>query len=597
MIMPNAMGNERMIGYLDSTRDWGRVVSAWAKKEGASSLFEDDIFGLWVWSDRGANLSFVRDEGVVGLVLGDIFRTAPSPGTPSPSPSMREWLAQACRREDPELVWKWVGQFSVVLLDLRRGNAILYRDDSASRFLYYQQHPLGGAVFSNRLDLLVSTPAAERRLSRSSVHEYLRFLDISTPNTIYDRVFSTEPGAIYRFYHHGVSALQPNREKEQTRGLRTLETATENLDRQLREAVADRVTTDGSMVSFLSGGVDSSLLCSIAARLQNVRVEAVTVGFEDRSFDESQVAKAVAAYLKIPHHVLTFPMSAYRDAFQELAAGVEFPFADPATIPTLLAFRRARQIGAVAFDGTGADGLFGGMPARHQRIATAYGSLLPRKFRQRAARLVKSLPIARGYAPLIDFDEAEEVLIRWQGWTRREIESLCGEPVSFENTRFYKVFRTFSRHAHYLRYSALLRSMPDDRLHQVAMLTDLALRFPYMDPTVRDYVGGMDLDLLYRKGESKRVLKAVLERYVPRGIWDVPKHGFDFPFVPLMSMDDYALVREHLNPARTRQWGLIDQQKLDMAVSNFIRGDRRDSFRIWALVVLFAWLENHYRNL
>ena len=79
-------------------------------------------------------------------------------------------------------------------------------------------------------------------------------------------------------------------------------------------------------------------------------------------------------------------MSDYRRAFDDLAAATEYPFCDPAALPTLLAYRAARELGEVALDGTGADTLLGIMPARHQRLAIAYGTLIPRPLAPAAGR-------------------------------------------------------------------------------------------------------------------------------------------------------------------------------------------------------------------
>jgi asparagine synthase (glutamine-hydrolysing) len=120
---------------------------------------------------------------------------------------------------------------------------------------------------------------------------------------------------------------------------------------------------------------------------------------------------------------------------------------------------------------------------------------------------------------------------------------------------------------------------------------------------VADWVPYLPLPLRFQPEEPKRVLKAVLARHVPRNLWDFPKHGFDFPFVHLMTADDCALVRTYLDPDLTAPWQLFDRHQLLAARDAFIRADRRSAFshaspafRTWALVVLFAWLENHFRR-
>ena len=169
------------------------------------------------------------------------------------------------------------------------------------------------------------------------------------------------------------------------------------------------------------------------------------------------------------------------------------------------------------------------------------------------------------YIPLVGFDDPEELLMRWPGWTRRELETLCREPVSLRHTRFYRVYASFPRRAHWQRYSALLGSLPDDRVHQASRLTGLQVRFPFFDAGVRSLVESLDQGLRFLPGEPKRVLKAALARRVPRSLWDVPKHGFDFPFADLLAAQRFALVREYLDPARVAAWGLFDPEPVRQA--------------------------------
>jgi asparagine synthase (glutamine-hydrolysing) len=583
-----------IIGCLDPTWSWGRDLAEWAEERGATPACAEDGFRLWTWARPPTEPGLVRTADLCGLIRGERF---PPPEQPANALTAGKQVAAAYDRRGADFIQGWSGQLSLVLWDRRKRELLLYRDDSSSHSLYYRQRGSSGMVFSNRLDLLVESPAVEKRLSERSLHEYLRFLDISSPNSIYDGVFSTEPGALLVCGPDGVRPPGAAGVAEPTAGTDDLEAATDALDRILGAAVASRVASAGTTVVFLSGGVDSALLCALAAERPDSRVTALTIGFDEPRLDESGIAQAVAGHLEVPHDVLRFPMATYREAFDELTAGIEYPYADPAGVPTLLAFRTARDLGDVALDGTGADTLLGVLPARHQRLAVQYGALLPPALRRLAAGAMGVLPVVRGYAPLVDFDDPEEVLIRWRGFSRREIEDLCGAPVFLDHTRFYRLFRSFPRHAHLERYSALMGNLPDDRIHQASLLTGLAVRFPYFDPAVAVCVRGMPADIRYRHSAPKRVLKAVLGRHVPRRLWDVPKHGFDFPFQQLLAANDHALVKDYLAPARTASLGLFDPDELDAIVRTFLSGDGRHAFRVWALVVLFAWLENHFRQL
>ena len=574
----------------------------WSNARGARTWCEAGPFRLLSLSAPPEQAHRIDRPDLCGLLVGDLFEPQPPEVGEGARGSAADLLAQRYRRDGPECLFGLNGQLSLFLWDRGRRELILFRDDSASRTVYFAEPRGGGLAFADDLDLLVTSPLVEKRLARRSLHEYLRFLDISPPNSIYEGVYAAEPGVLYRMG----SALvreEPPQPASGAASRRSLDRAAGELEGLLSRSVAARMSPGGeTTVAFLSGGVDSSVLCSLAAR--QGKVAAVTVGFAEDGFDESDVARGVAGHLGISHRVLRFSMDVCRGAFDELTQAMPYPSADPAGLPTLLAFRAVREIGSIALDGTGADTLFGVMPARHQRLAVQYGTLLPSRLRHLVAGGLSAFPPLRPYLPLVDFDDPEEVLIRWRGWCRKELEDLCREPVSLEHTRFYRLFRRFPRHAHLERYSALIGNLPDDRVHQAAALTGLRVRFPFLDQRVATWVRDLEPGLRYNRAEPKRVLKAVLARQVPRVLWDQPKHGFDFPFLHLMTYDDCALVRRYLDPDITEPWDLFDREQIRAIRDAFLRGRWSSAFaagcpafKVWALIVLFAWLENHYGKL
>jgi asparagine synthase (glutamine-hydrolysing) len=204
-----------------------------------------------------------------------------------------------------------------------------------------------------------------------------------------------------------------------------------------------------------------------------------------------------------------------------------------------------------------------------------------------------AVPRVRDYRPLLDFGDPEEVLMRWRGWSRREIERLCGRHVSLAETRFYRVFRSFAHADHMARFSALMGNLPDDRIHVAAAATGLRVRFPFFDPPVVDYVWRLPVGLRYADGVHKRVLKHALAQRLPRSLWDVPKHGFDFPFDTLLAADNYALLRAHADTPTLARLGCADTRALRDTVTAYLAGSRQQRFRVWALSVLGAWLQRH----
>jgi asparagine synthase (glutamine-hydrolysing) len=269
------------------------------------------------------------------------------------------------------------------------------------------------------------------------------------------------------------------------------------------------------------------------------------------------------------------------------------PMADPATPATLLAFEYCRDRFDAVLDGTGADESVGTMPPRHLRVAVEYASLLPRAVRRGLIRTMRPLPVLSGYTPILDFEHAADMMIRWQGFSRQEIEVLCGEPVSFAHTHFYRTFDRFRRSAHFERGSALLNAAPSDRMNQATQITGALIRYPFCDTATDQYLRQLPIGFRHLPTQPKRILRELLARYVPREVWDLPKHGFDFPLHAFLAGDDFALVRRHLNPGFWKRSGILDAERVQQYAARFMAGDQRMTFRVWALVMLGLWLEKH----
>jgi asparagine synthase (glutamine-hydrolysing) len=267
--------------------------------------------------------------------------------------------------------------------------------------------------------------------------------------------------------------------------------------------------------------------------------------------------------------------------------------ADPSEPATLLAFEQAKQNHDVVLDGTGADEQVGAMPPRHVRVAVAYADFLPAALRRWLVIALPRLPGLGGYAPLFDFEHPAETMMRWHGFRRQEIEALCGEPVSLAHTRFHEVFTRFSRADHYARYSALMEALPCDRLSQAALASGLDVRFPFWNPGVEACLRGQPLAHRWREDDPKHILRALLGRHVPRDLWDVPKHSFDFPLMAFLCSEDFHLVRRYLLHNRWAEWQVLSPERVAEYGRRFMAGERSLSFRVWALVVLAAWLEGH----
>ncbi|MFO1292831.1 MAG: asparagine synthase-related protein [Rubrivivax sp.] len=498
-------------------------------------------------------------------------------------------LAMAWRRWGERIGEHLNGVYALVLADAQ--GALLLRDASALRSLYADTGRPGELWFASALGPLMRRPGARPRLARASLHEYLRLGDIAAPRTIYEDVLAAEPGVPWRWSAQGLRLLAPQSTPAAPQPP-DFEAALDELDARLRQALARRLDDAVRPAAFLSGGVDSALLCALAAP-QRADLAALTIGFDTAALDESAIARRIAQHLGLRHEVLRFGQAQCLQAFERLARAADQPLADPATPVTVLAFDHCRERFDAVLDGTGADEAVGLMPLRHMRVAVQYAARLPLPLRRALTALLRASPRSAPYARITDFEHPAETMMRWWGFGRAEIEALCGEPVSLAGTRFVRTFERYPRGAHFERYSALYDAMPCERLNQAERASGLAVRFPYADPNVDRHLRQLRTDYRWLPGQPKRILRALLARYVPEPIWDMPKHGLDFPLHAFLAADGHALVRRHLDAARWRERTVLDGGLVARYAARYMAGEAALAFRVWSLVMLGAWLEAH----
>lgn len=543
------------------------------------------------WCMPGCTTDWLHVGAISVAFHGEIFNAGDlcrQLGLPNDTPLLRLLLA-GWQRWQAGLLPRLDGLFALAVRD--GDDLALYRDPSGLCGLYRYHDGQGDVAFATDLDILLRLPGTRRRLAQRSLHEYLRFSEVTPPNTLFENVMAVAAGQVRHWPERDGGA--PSRPDT---GLEVLPArfsdAVDLLDVHLQRSVRSRLADCSAPAAFLSGGIDSALLCAMVQR-QRQDATAVTVGFDLPDYDESPVAQRIAARLGMKHEVLRFSRTDYLLAFERFSARAEQPMADPASLATLLASEHCTGYYDIAIDGTGADEAVGMMPPRHVRLAVRSAALLPDGARRGLARMMHAAPGLAGFAPIVDFEHPADMMTRWHGFTRLEIEALCDERVSFADTHFYRTFHRFENTGPFSLYSAMVDAMPGDRLSQAMRISGLRMRFPFFEPQVDRFLRSLPVNYRYTPAEPKRILRTLLARYLPPDLWAGPKQGFNFPLHEFLTGDDFLLVRRYVDNPNSGLSGVLPHSRVQHHARQFMAGNSKLTFRIWALVVLSAWLEHH----
>src|SRR6266576_5430333 len=296
-----------------------------------------------------------------------------------------------------QVVERLNGMFAFALFDRRNSSLFLARDRMGIKPLHYAVDG-DRLVFASQLKALLRDPALRKGIDPVALDEYLAYEFVPSPRSIVRGISKLRPG-------HTVSWSLANRmltmrrywaprlNPEPSSEGRDLDEECARLRDVLRESVRKELISDVPLGVFLSGGIDSSAVAAMMTELGG-DVKSFSVGFVERSFDESPHAQAVARHLGTDHHELTLEPAALLGLIPKLPLLLDEPLGDASIIPTYLLSAFTRQHVKVALGGDGGDELFAGYPTvLAHRLAGYYNQLPGFVCRRLIPGVVNRLPV------------------------------------------------------------------------------------------------------------------------------------------------------------------------------------------------------------
>lgn len=501
------------------------------------------------------------------------------------------WLADGYQVAGDKFLSRLDGAFALALWQDRERRLILMTDRYGDGKLFYKKEA-DQFLFSSWLKLLGGSDEA---IDAQSVQEFLRFLYITPPRSIYQEIKRIEAGKFLTVSPLAMesAALEPLGSASTKAG------QADGVDNYLPElqsifeaSVRRRVGSRRAGV-LLSSGVDSATLLAACDRVNPGQVEAFTVGFDTVDLDESNAARAFANCLRIPHATLRFNVGDYRVAFANMAREFDQPFGDPACLPLICAAGAACERVDVLIDGSGSDGLFGAEIPRHLKFALQYSARLPRSARQAIGALVRRAKFFNlcSYGTLFDFDDPEELFITWSGWGNRELEEVCGQSVNFDQSGFYRAFRAAKNASPQQRFDAVGIFPPDDARFEAAAMANCLMALPYQDVALGNFIRRLPQALRFQGGVTKVLLRLLFARYYGEYNDILKKRYFTFPLHLFLADQNYGLVRQFLSAECLARHGLVDPRRTVRWINRYLAGDQSLLFKIWSLLVLYSWLD------
>ena len=516
------------------------------------------------------------------------------------------------------------GMFAFAAYDTHSQTLFLARDQVGIKPLYYGVVD-GRFVFASEMRALGGLKSLS--IDYASITSFMRYRYIPTPHSIYRDIHKLQPGHLLQI---DTTEPQLNVEPIAYWQLKTFaekesldlsaEEAADKLEHILSNAIRNQLVSDVPIGAFLSGGVDSSLVCAMAAKVSDRPLRTFSIGFDDADLDEAVYARAIASHLGTEHTELYVSHNDLLASMQKLPQLCDEPFADASVLPTLLVSQMARTHVTVALSGDGGDELFWGY-SRYATTERIWNQLKPwpRTLRSLTANLLgqswlqtlvspvhgialggRRGSLAQKFAAASEFlhcsTDAElypQLLSLWRQPAEILLHPEIRHSVYSDKNHWSRAQSLWPRMAN----QDLLAYLPDDVLTKVdraSMAVSLEARVPLLDRNVVEFAAQLPGRLKYHNAKQKVLLQHLLVRYVPADLFQRPKAGFGVPLAHWLRGPLREWAEDMLAQPSIRE--LIQSETIQRCWQDHLTDRADNSAKLWCVLMLAHWLSERPQN-
>lgn len=508
------------------------------------------------------------------------------------------------------------GFFSFAIYDKEEGSLFIARDRMGIKPLYYLKDQ-DRVLFASEMKSIIEY-GIEKEIDYTALYTYLQLNYIPAPKTIFQDVKKLMPGQcmfikgnnveISYYYETAIQKIEvPKTYKGQK----------EELKKCLSHAVEKRLVADVPLGSFLSGGLDSSVIAALAVQ-QKPDLHTFSIGYKDEKFfDETSYARAVAKKIGTDHTVFSLTNKDLYEHIDDILNYLDEPFADSSAIAVYILSKQTKKHATVALSGDGADELFAG----YNKHAAFY-RILNSGFREQLAKMLAPLwsisPKSRNskitniIRQLDRFSKgaklnSKERYWQWAGFVPEEttlnmFNSSARSKLQSEEYKKFK-YRLLQHIPDNERINDVLLTdtlmvLPDDMLTKVdrmSMANGLEVRVPFLDHNVVEFALSLNESAKINGNIRKRIVHDTFRDLLPEELYNRPKKGFEVPLLNWFRNEMRSMIEHDL---------LEDQFIIDQDIFNVeeIRKLKKHLFsqspgdthaRIWGLIVFQYWWKKY----
>ena len=439
---------------------------------------------------------------------------------------------------------------------------------------------------------------------------------IPAPNTIYEGVFKLEPNHFisYDLKTDTIDIEKIHADKALEKSNLSFNDAKKEVNKRIFESVESRSISDVPIGTFLSGGVDSSVVTYCLAEMTDAKIDTFSIGFEKKSYDETDKSKVVAKMVNSNHHEFIINENDLKKYTHDILMNFDEPFADSSSLPTYLVSAKTKQHVKVALTGDGGDEVFGGYnkyyigkintkytkivpKSVHNTISKLSGKLLHQKddsrgIKYKLSKLINAIDYSNNYywdiiSLGLNVNDIESLLI--PEFQQTSIFDYYKTKSKITNPKSLNDFRTIDRHL----------SLEGDMLVKVdrtSMLNSLECRSPFLNRELFNFTMSLPEDYLLKNWSKKHILKEAFTDAFPKGFLEKSKQGFGVPVGDWLREGLKKELQSYIEVPLLKSQGIFNIPEIQKLVRNHILGKADNTFKVWSFFCFQKWYINSYIN-
>ena len=447
--------------------------------------------------------------------------------------------------QGPSFFKKLSGMWSIILWDKNNQQLLLSRDRFGKKPLYYCSTERYFAAASEIPALKNLLPNQVFSESKSGLVDFIRHGFFRAGETIYENILEVLPGHnLFIDFKQSTSELKPYWALQNKVFDGTKADAEVQFKALFLNSLKQRLTGDVDIGCLLSGGIDSSIVVSCLKKDFGVSPRTFTIGFSDKSYDESKSAAFMADYLGLSNETEIIKSFNYKDIIDLLDQNVGQPFGDASILPSALVSRLASKSVKVCLTGDGADEVLSGYQRYQARIMYQWYIRIPLRVRAMISKVVRNIPASHKHHSRSLLKKAQlflELVERYEFSNSYLVPRVLSEEHERQFFPFIQQNRGIGDDTCFDGYlDDVLRMMASDietylpqdillKTDRASMAHSLELRSPFLDHELVEFAFSLPRTWHRRGLKGKRLLRDSMHDYLPERIWNKRKQGFSMP--------------------------------------------------------------------